>query len=283
MSPGQPPLTFTLVIGIGYTGRRLLELLPADASAGLSRSSIATAHPVHYFDLDTADSLPLELPDKYSVVYTVPPAGNPDGRLSRVLPLLKPGPDRFIYISTTGVYGDHEGARVTESTPVNPANERSAGRVTAEKQLSDWALGNDCQLVVLRAPGIYGPGRLGTERVEAGMPVLDEQSANPGNRIHVDDLAQCCATALSASVPAGIYNVGDGDHRSSHWFSNEVARQLELPAPPEISMAEARQQFSPMRLSFMSESRIVDTTKMRDVLGVTPRYANAEDGIRASL
>jgi nucleoside-diphosphate-sugar epimerase len=115
------------------------------------------------------------------------------------------------------------------------------------------------------------------------MPVLDERSANPGNRIHVDDLVQCCVAALSAEAPAGIYNVGDGDHRSSHWFSNEVARQLGLPAPPEISMADARQQFSPQRLSFMSESRIVDTTKMREVLGVTPRYADLEDGIRASL
>jgi len=283
LGSGQPTLTFTLVIGVGYTGRRLLELLPAEASAGLSRSSIDTAHPVHDFDLDAADPLPLELPDKYSVIYTVPPAGNPDRRLSRLLPLLRPAPERFIYISTTGVYGDHDGARVTETTPVNPANERSARRVAAEKQLGDWALGSACQLVVLRAPGIYGPGRLGAERIEAGMPVLDEQGANPGNRIHVDDLAQCCVAALSAEVPAGIYNVGDGDHRSSNWFSNEVARQLELPAPPEISMAEARQQFSPQRLSFMSESRIVDTTRMRDVLGVTPRFANPEDGIRASL
>ena len=213
----------------------------------------------------------------------MPPDGNPDRRLARLLPLLKPTPERFIYISTTGVYGDHDGARVTETTPVNPANERTARRVAAEKQLGDWTLDNACQLVVLRAPGIYGPGRLGIERIEAGMPVLDEQSANPGNRIHVDDLVQCCVAALSAEAPDGIYNVGDGDHRSSHWFSNEVARQLELPAPPEISMAEARQQFSSMRLSFMSESRIVDTTKMRDVLGVTPRYADPEDGIRASL
>ena len=142
LSPARPPVVFTLVIGIGYTGRRLLELLPADAAAGLSRSSIDTAHPVHYFDLDAADSLPVELPDEYAVVYTVPPAGNPDRRLTRVLPLLRPAPERFIYISTTGVYGDHDGARVTEATPVNPANERSARRVAAEKQLSDWTLGH---------------------------------------------------------------------------------------------------------------------------------------------
>jgi nucleoside-diphosphate-sugar epimerase len=274
---------FTLVTGTGYTGRRLLHLLPADEAAGLSRSRGDAGRISFVFDLDAATSLPIKLPDDYAVVYTVPPAGNPDHRLERFLPLLDPTPERIVYISTTGVYGHCHGRSVTEATPVNPSNERSARRVAAEKQLEDWARGTNCRLIVLRAPGIYGPGRLGIERIAAGMPVLSEQSANPGNRIHVDDLVRCCIAALSPAVPAGIYNVGDGDHRSSHWFSNEVARLLELPAPPEVSVDEARQQFSAQRLSFMTDSRVVDTTKMRDVLGVTPRYANPEDGIKASV
>ncbi len=115
------------------------------------------------------------------------------------------------------------------------------------------------------------------------MPVLDEESAHPGNRIHVDDLATCCIAALARHVPAGLYNVGDGDHRTSTWFTNEVARQLDLPPPPQISRHRAEQEFSTQRMSFLRESRIVDTSKMRDVLGVTPRYANPEEGIRASL
>ena len=260
-----------------------MHMLPAGEVTGLSRSGGDSERTSFVFDLDSATALPTNLPDDYAVVYTVPPAGSPDHRLDRFLPMLDPTPKRFVYISTTGVYGDCHGERVNEATSVNPSNERSAHRVAAEQRLEDWACGNKCRLVVLRAPGIYGPGRLGIERIEAGMPVLNEQSANPGNRIHVDDLVRCCIAALSPAVPAGIYNVGDGDHRSSHWFSNEVARLLELPAPPEISLAEARQQFSPQRLSFMAESRVVDTTKMRDVLGVTPRYANPAAGIKASV
>jgi nucleoside-diphosphate-sugar epimerase len=115
------------------------------------------------------------------------------------------------------------------------------------------------------------------------MPVLEEKAANPGNRIHVDDLATCCLAALSPGVPDGIYNVGDGDHRSGSWFTNEVARQAGLPPPPAISLAQAEETFSPMRLSFLRESRIVDTTKMRQVLGVIPKYTDAADGIAASL
>lgn len=275
---------FTLVTGTGYTGRRILRLLPANSVAGLSRSAIDSDRLVRLFDLDSDSALPIELSGDYSIIYTVPPKGDfPDQRLARFLPLLSPAPTRFVYISTTGVYGDRGGSTVTEATAPSPDNERSERRAAAEELLTGWALENACELIVLRTPGIYGPGRLGDERVRAGLPVLDEESANPGNRIHVDDLAQCCVAALSPKVPAGVYNVGDGDHRSPSWFANEVARQLDLPAPPQISLAQAREQFSTQRMSFLAESRVVDTTKMRDVLGVTPRYTNAEDGIRASL
>ena len=275
---------FTLVTGTGYTGRRVLSRLPVDSTAGLSRSKIDSDRPVEPFDLDTATALPIQLASPYCVIYTVPPKGPPpDPRLQRFLAMLAPPPERFVYISTTGVYGDCGGKAVTEATPVNPSSERAERRVAAEKQLFEWTSHNDCHLVILRAPGIYGPGRLGIERVQAGLPVLSEDEANPGNRIHVDDLASCCIAALSASVPAGIYNVGDNDHRSPTAFTSEVARQLGLPAPPQISLEDARVEFSPQRLSFMTESRRVDTSKMREVLGVTPRYANPEDGIKASL
>ena len=275
---------FTLVTGTGYTGRRVLDLLPVDSVMGLSRSAIDTDRPVSTFDLDSASMLPIELPARYAVIYTVPPKGDaPDERLRRFLSMLAPAPVRFIYISTTGVYGDCGGETVTEATPVNPSNERAARRVAAEALLAKWAGKNECELFILRAPGIYGPGRLGLERIQAGMPVLAEDDANPGNRIHVDDLARCCVAALSPGAPAGIYNVGDNDNRSSTWFTGEVARQSGLPAPPEISREQANKEFSPQRLSFMTESRRVNTTKMRSVLGVMPRYANPEDGIKASL
>ena len=275
---------FTLVTGTGYTGRRVLDLLPPDSVAGLSRSGVNTDRKTGVLDLDSASELPLDLPSDYAVIYTVPPKGEPpDARLRRFLAMLTRAPDRFVYLSTTGVYGNCGGRTVTEETPVNPTNERASRRTAAEALLSDWAQRHQCELIILRVPGIYGPGRLGIERIESRLPVLREKNANPGNRIHVDDLVRCCIAALSVHVPAGIYNVGDGDHRSSTWFTGEVARQAGLPAPPEIGRKEAEQQFSTMRLSFMADSRRVDTRKMRVVLGVTPRYANPEDGIKASL
>ncbi len=273
---------FVLLTGAGYTGRRILSMLPENAVAALGRSRADTDRQQYSFDLDSDRELPLELPPRLAVIYTVPPTGEPpDQRLQRFLGLVSP--TRFVYISTTGVYGDHGGQTVTERSALNPSSQQAASRVAAEKLLTDWSREHDVALVILRAPGIYGPGRLGTERLRAGAPVIAAAEANPGNRIHVDDLARCCVAALDADVPAGVYNVGDGDHRSSTAFTNEVARQLDLPAPPQISRAEATQQFSPQRMAFLSDSRRVDTTKMREVLGVKPRYARPEDGIRASL
>ena len=264
----------TLVVGVGYLGGRFLG--QDNTAIGLTRSD---------FDLDKDGPIPVGLPEPYTVLYTVPPSqeSQSDVRLQRLLDVLNPAPTRFVYISTTGVYGDHGGAAVSEKTPASPGSDRAARRVAAEEALTAWATETGCTAVVLRVPGIYGPCRLGTERLREGSPIIQECDAGPGNRIHVDDLAACCVAAMSAEVPSGVYNVGDGDHRTSTWFANEVARQCELPAPPTISMEDARREFSPMRMSFLGESRRVDTQKMRDDLGVTLKYANPEAGIHASV
>ena len=264
----------TFVVGVGYLGRRYLD--QNKNTLGLTRQD---------HDLDHDDPLTVELPQDYNVIYTVPPSSEAasDTRLQRLLAGLAPAPRRFVYISTTGVYGDHGGAAVDENTAVNPGSDHAARRVAAESALDAWATDSGSTVVILRVPGIYGPGRLGVERIRDQVPIVCDEDLGPGNRIHVDDLAACCAAALADDVPGGIYNVGDGDHRTSTWFTKEVARQLDLPPPPTITMEEAEQQFSPMRLSFLRDKRTVDTTKMHDVLGVNLTYPSPEDGIGASL
>jgi nucleoside-diphosphate-sugar epimerase len=269
----------TLIVGPGYTGSRVAARL--DDVVVFGRSLEGERH----LDLD-CDGPPLSgLPDRYSVVYPVPPIGDQpdDPRLARLLARLPHDPARVVYLSTTGVYGDCDGARVDESASVCPGSPRSQRRVDAENLLIDWCSGRDSIAIILRVPGIYGPGRLGLDRIAAGAPVIAEENANPGNRIHVDDLVGCCVAALSSDVPGGIYNVGDGDTRSATWFTMEVARQAGLAPPPCVSRQEAEKTFSPMRLSFLRESRIVDVTKMHGTLGYQPVYTDPADGIAASL
>ena len=275
----------TIVIGTGYVGRRVLAAMPAGDAIGLSRSPLDAAQPMHRYDLDAGGQLPVDLPDEYAVLYTVAPAATSeyDVRLERLLAELNAPPQRFVYISTTGVYGDRRGALVNEESELNPMTTRARRRVAAERALQSWGNVKGVRICILRVPGIYGPGRLGTDRIRDGSPVIRESEANPGNRIHADDLAACCLAALDNAEADGIFNVGDGDSRSSTWFAQEVARQAGFEPPPEISWEEARESFSRQRLSFLSESRRIDTRRMREALGIMPRYANAEDGIRASL
>ena len=266
----------TLVVGAGYSGRRFLQRQPPAAASALSRST--------NFDLDAANPIAVLPENDYAVLYTVPPSPEfaTDVRLERLLALLDPAPARFVYVSTTGVYGDCGGECVDEDRPAKPQSSRARLRLVAETLLHGWCSARGVTLVILRVPGIYGPQRLGIERIEAGAADIDEAEANPGNRIHVDDLVSCYEAALQTATPAGIYNVGDGDHRSATWFAAEVARQCGFAAPPTISRTRAATEFSAMRMSFLGESRRIDTTRMHQVLGVTPRYEDPALGIAAS-
>jgi nucleoside-diphosphate-sugar epimerase len=270
-----------VVAGVGYTGRRVLAALPDGSASGLGRSA-QDLPAVQCVDLD-ADALPrLTLPADYVLLYTIPPPhASRDARLERLLGALEPRPQRIVYLSTSGVYGDRGGALTPESAPLDPGNERSRRRVAAEKMLQQWCSKNSCELVVLRVAAIYGPDRLGLARILTTMPVLAEGEANPGNRIHVDDLVKCCIAAMDCTNPEGTYNVSDGDYRSATWFAKRVARLSGLAEPPEVSRLEAERTFPARRLSFLAESRRLDITRMRDILGVQPR--DPETGIRQSL
>ena len=225
-----------VVIGAGYVGKRLLRRLDDSNNIELGRSSS--------LDLDSDQTLPVTLPDAYRVLYTVPPSPDKDHdvRLENFLGALQRPPERFTYISTTGVYGDHAGASVDEQSALLATSKRAKRRLSAEQILHGWAQEQGVDLTILRTPGIYGPGRLGIDRIKNGDPLICESEAYPGNRIHVEDLVSCCIAALRGAAPAGIYNVGDGDHRSPTSFSKEVARQAGLQMPPEISRAQAGRQ-----------------------------------------
>ncbi len=266
----------TLICGAGYTGKRVIAMLPPGSTTAVGR-------PAQDLD-DPAVVLPLPA-TAYHLLYTIPPAADDEGdsRIERLLGLLDPAPARLVYLSTSGVYGDRDGAVTSEDVEAAPENNRARRRLAAETLVANWCRARDLPFVILRVPGIYGPDRLGVERIRAGAPVICEAEANPGNRIHVDDLAACCVRALGTNASVGIFNVGDGDHRSSTWFAKTVARLAGLEAPPEVSREEAERTFSASRLSFLQESRTLDTTRMREVLGFTPRYTDPEEGIRASL
>lgn len=272
----------TAVFGAGYIGTRVLQRLAPDRAVAYSRTEV-TGFAGHVVDLDRDPVTLTDIPRR--ILYTVPPSQHSEGdpRLARLLQALQEPPERFVYVSTTGVYGDLGSGVASEALAPAPVTPRALRRLAAEQMLQSWCAQHESRCIILRVPGIYGPGRLGLERIRAAEPVIREDEANPGNRIHADDLASAAIAALERNIPAGIYNIGDGDHRSSTWFTMTVARLAGLTAPPTVSREEAFRTFTRSRLSFLAEARQLDTRKMREVLGFLPKHANAEDGIRASL
>jgi nucleoside-diphosphate-sugar epimerase len=223
--------------------------------------------------------------EQEAIIYLIPPPsfGESDLRLDRFLQLATVPPKTFVYVSTTGVYGDSEGRLVDESTPVNPRTDRARRRVTAEEMTRVWCTERRVRRVVLRAPGIYGPGRLPLERMRKGEAVVREDEAGISNRIHVEDLASACLAAVMNPEARGVYNVTDGSSISATTFVRKVAELAHLPDPPQVSMVEAQLTFTPERLSFLNESRRVSNERMLKHLGVKLKYADYVEGIRASL
>jgi nucleoside-diphosphate-sugar epimerase len=287
-----------LIVGCGYVGLRLarresarrplLALVRSSANQTDLQSVGVRALRV---DLDAAPgSAPqpglAAAADHSAVVYLVPPpdSGTTDPRLAAFLAQVEgAAPAVFVYISTTGVYGDAGGALVDEFTPVAPSNDRSRRRVAAENLAQAWCAARGIRCVILRVPGIYGPDRLPLERLRRREPALRAEDAGPGNRIHVDDLAAAIAAAVDRPSAQGVFNVTDGDYSSTTAYLQLTAEVAGMEPPPLIGKAEARERIPAGMLSFLLESRRVDNRRMQDGLDLQLQYPTLRSGVLASF
>jgi nucleoside-diphosphate-sugar epimerase len=235
-------------------------------------------------DLDARATLARLNLAPYAVLHFAPPAADQraatDARTLRLLSSLSRGgslPRRLIYISTTGVYGDCDGARITEAQPTNPRTTRAQRRVDAERLLRAWGARNGVVVSILRAPGIYAANRLPVERLKSRTPALRAHDDPYTNHIHADDLARAVGAALVRGKANRVYNVvDDAELKMGQWF-DLVADALELPHPPRVSLARAERELSPQLLSFMRESRRIGNRRMKRELRVRLRYAMPQD------
>ncbi len=280
------------IVGCGYVGQRLARqaLAQGVAVSALSRSAENQAHLrelgllVWAGDLDRPASLPDFPLHKSLLYYFAPPpdSGVADPRSQNFIQHIQTHnlPRKVVLISTTSVYGDCQGAWITEIQPLNPQAERAKRRVDAEQRWQAWAQHTSVPLVILRVPGIYGPGRLPRHRLEQGLPVLAESDSPYSNRIHVEDLVQACLAAGKATQPeASLYHLSDGNPTTMTDYFNQVADSLGLPRPPCISATQASTALSAEMRSYLAESKRLDTRKMREELGVTPRYPDLHSGL----
>jgi len=205
-----------------------------------------------------------------TVIHLAPPQniGHRDSRTRNLTRILAQGPaslSRLIYVSTTGVYGDHKGGRVSEITPVNPQSERAKRRVDAERVLRLWGPAHGVAVTILRVPGIYAANRLPVERLQARTPALISDEDAYSNHIQSDDLARLVCAAVYHGKPQRVINACDGGETKMGDYFDEVADAFGLERPARIPAAELQKIVSPMLWSFMRESRRVTNTRLPEL------------------
>lgn len=289
ISEASKTLNPIFVIGSGDIGCRIARLWQQQGAQAktLGRSTAPCGGTTGHIraDLDQPATL-TGLPTANAVIYfTAPPPaqGSADPRMKNFLAAIDPTalPQRFIYISTSGVYGDCNGEWIDESRPLNPQQPRSQRRVAAEETLIAWAIEHNVATVILRVGGIYGPGRLPLERLRNGMTILQRDIAPWSNRIHADDLARVCVAAAHAPQRHAVYNVSDGHPTTMSDYFIRVAEAGGLPAPREVDWTTAEQTMSAEMLSYLHEAKRLDNSRMLRELNLTLLYPTLTEGLKA--
>lgn len=181
------------------------------------------------------------------------------------------------YLSTTGVYGDHQGGWVDEATPLTPSAVRGEYRVLAEAQWRATGL----PVHIFRLAGIYGPGRGPFEKVRDGTARRIIKPGQVFSRIHVDDIAQVLLASINRPNPGAAYNVCDDDPAPPEDVLSYAAHLLGLPDPPAVDYATA--DLTPMARSFYAENKRVRNDKIKTELGVQLAYPDYRHGLKALL
>jgi nucleoside-diphosphate-sugar epimerase len=185
-----------------------------------------------------------------------------------------------VYLSTVGVYGNHDGAWIDETTVPNPTTTRGRARLVAETAWQRLLADTGKSVAVLRLAGIYGPERNALAQVANGTAKRIVKPGQVFSRIHVADIASVIDSAFTQRAN-GIFNVSDDEPAAPQDVISFAADLLERPAPPEIPFTQAIKGLSPMALSFYSECRRVRNDRIKRELGVTLRFPTYRDGLRA--
>ena len=282
-----------LIVGCGDVGLRVLPLVqPAWRVLALS------SNPARRAELRQRGATPLlgnldepatlgrlgGLAD--AVLHLAPPPlqGATDPRTRALLRALARGGrvQRLVYGSTSGVYGDAQGAFFDETRAVAPGTDRARRRVDAEAQLRWFGRRTGARVTVLRIPGIYASNREGghpRERLLRGTAVLAPDDDVYTNHIHADDLARACVAALYRGQPQRVLHASDDTQLKMGEYFDLAADLCGLPRPRRVARAEAVRELGPMTLSFMSESRRIGNQRLKRELGLRLRYPTVAEGL----
>ena len=278
-----------LVFGHGYSGAALAaRLIPkgwrvigTTRDAGRVAAIAATGvEPLVW----PGDDLGPALAEASCVLVSAGPDDDGDPVLRKFAARISEVSDRIDwlgYLSTTGVYGDHGGGWVDETTPLAPSTLRGAARMKAEAGWQALTRAAGLPLHIFRLAGIYGPGRGPFEKLRSGTARRIIKPGQVFSRIHVDDIAQVLDASITRPDPGAIYNVCDDDPAPPQDVIAHAATLLGLPLPPEVAFETA--DLSPMARSFYAESKRVRNDRIKNELGVRLIHPTYRAGLAALL
>ncbi|MGZ9031270.1 MAG: SDR family NAD(P)-dependent oxidoreductase [Burkholderiaceae bacterium] len=276
-APGKLGRPRLLIVGCGDIGLRIVARLHQRF-----RIVALTSQPARVPTLRAAGAIPLvgNLDERSTlarmrgfggrVIHLAPPpdSGAGDRRSMHLVSVLaQRDGDRTVYISTTGVYGDHGGAWIDETARLATQEARSLRRVAAESILRRRRFAH-----VLRVPGIYAADRLPLARLQQRLPALLAEDDVYTSHIHADDLARIAVVALLRGQPCRTTNTVDDSGLKMGDYFDLVARSFGLEPTPRLPRAELKKAVSPMTYSFMSASRRIRNRRLKLELRVRLSY-----------
>ncbi len=281
--PDSRPMSTLLSLGHGYSARALARRLVPQGWRIIG----TTRNPAKADQFRAEGVEPLLWPgdlewileEATHILCSAAPDAKGDPFLQAVPEIAKSKAGWVGYLSTTGVYGDHDGGWVDEATPLTPQSDRGRQRVLAEGQ---W-LATGLPVHIFRLAGIYGPGRGPFEKVRDGTARRVIKPGQVFSRIHVDDIAQVLEASMRHPNPGAAYNVCDDNPCPPQEVIGYAAQLLGMPEPPAVPFEEVAPTMTPMALGFYSESKKVRNDRIKDELGVKLFYPDYPQGLAALL
>ncbi len=281
-----------LCLGYGYVAAALTRLLAAEGSpwrvAGATRRTARLAAieadgvaPVLWSDSGLPEA---SFDDVAAALVSSAPDADGCPSLHAAGAALSQRADRIRwvgYLSTNGVYGDHDGAWVDETAALRGASPRARNRVAAEEAWAAFGARHGIPVVIFRLPGIYGPGRSAFDQLRMGAAKRIYKQGQVFSRAHVDDIAGAVAASLAAPGAGALFNVADDEPAPPQDVVEYAARLIGLEPPPLTPIEEA--EMSDMARSFYADNKRVRNTRMKEALGVRLAYPTYREGLRAIL
>lgn len=275
-----------LCIGLGYSAQVLAARLAAQgwrifgtakSSEGAERLTALGYEALVYDSSAASPALRQAIAQATHMLISAPPDAEGDPLLRHHANDLAQPLEWIGYLSTVGVYGDHGGAWIDETTTPKPVSARSRWRLAAENAWLEFAARTGIRVEVFRLAGIYGPGRGPLESVRNGTARAIIKPGQVFNRIHVEDIANVLVAAMARPTAHNIYNVTDDEPAPPQDVLAYAAALLKLPPPPTLDFDTA--DLSPMARSFYSECKRVSNARLKAALGLALEFPNYRDGI----